>query len=120
VEPATVCTPAGVLYGEGGQRAQVSLCADSGSPLMAVSAPAGCRRPGSGGRLACLTSGTWTARRSGTVVATGTLPGSHAYPGPGTYDFTATVRVRSEPAGVDVVGTVHATLTLTAPAAAAV
>ncbi|WP_210587199.1 hypothetical protein [Streptomyces sp. GESEQ-35] len=107
--PATLCAPAGTLHGPGGQRASVSLCAGSGTPTMAVSAPATCRRS------ACLTSGTWTARRDGTTVASGPLPGSQAYPGPGTYDIEADVRVRSAPADVDLHGTVRATLTLTAP-----
>ncbi|MCX4767044.1 hypothetical protein OG562_39990 [Streptomyces sp. NBC_01275] len=112
--PETLCAPAGVLQGPGGQRAQISLCAGSGTPTLAVSAPAGCRSAGSGA-LACLTSGSWTARRDGETVSSGTLPGSGEYPGPGVYDVTATVRVRSTPAGVDLTGTVHATLTLTAP-----
>ncbi|WP_328350266.1 hypothetical protein OG800_04800 [Streptomyces sp. NBC_00445] len=107
--PATLCAPAGTLRGTGGQHASVSLCTGSGTPMMAVSAPATCRRS------ACLTSGTWTARRDGATVASGPLPGSHAYPGPGTYDIEADVRVRSAPAGVDLRGTVRATLTLTAP-----
>ncbi|MER8220268.1 hypothetical protein ABTZ58_06655 [Streptomyces sp. NPDC094143] len=113
--PATLCAPAGVLRGAGGERAVVSVCAGSGTPVMAVSAPASCRRPGTSVRYACLTSGSWTARRDGTTVASGTLPGSHPYPGPGTYDITASVHVRSTPSGVDLHGTVRATLTLTAP-----
>lgn len=108
--PATLCAPAGALRGPGGQRAVVSLCAGSGTPVMAVSAPAVCRPGGQ-----CLTSGTWTARRDGEQVASGTLPGSAEYPGPGTYDIRADVHVRSAPEGVDLHGTVHATLTLTAP-----
>ncbi|MDT9695764.1 hypothetical protein [Streptomyces sp. P17] len=118
VGPATLCAPAGVLQGPGGQRASVSLCLGSGTPMMAVSAPATCRRAGSPARSACLTSGTWTARRDGVAVASGTLPGSREYPGPGTYDIEAEVRVRSDPAGVDLSGTVRATLTLSAPKAA--
>ncbi|MET7572808.1 hypothetical protein ABZT04_30535 [Streptomyces sp. NPDC005492] len=113
--PSTLCAMAGVLHGDHGQRAAVSLCAGTGTPTMAVSAPATCRRHSAVVRFACRTSGTWTARRAGETVASGTLPGSGQYPGPGTYDFTATVRVRSAPEGVDVQGTVHATLTLTAP-----
>ncbi|MER7406948.1 hypothetical protein ABT373_31860 [Streptomyces sp. NPDC000070] len=113
--PATLCAPAGVLRGADGERAAVSLCAGSGTPVMAVSAPAACRRPGTSVRYACLTSGTWTARREGATVASGTLPGSQPYPGPGTYDVTAAVHVRSEPAGVDLRGTVRATLTLSTP-----
>ncbi|MGC5036541.1 hypothetical protein ACPXCS_03100 [Streptomyces sp. DT190] len=113
--PATLCAPAGVLRGAGGARAVVSLCAGSGTPVMAVSAPASCRRPGTSVRYACLTSGSWTARRDGATVASGTLPGSQPYPGPGSYDVTASVHVRSTPAGVDLRGTVRARLTLTAP-----
>ncbi|WP_329263372.1 hypothetical protein OG223_47630 [Streptomyces sp. NBC_01478] len=113
--PSTLCASAGVLHGAHGQRAAVSLCAGSGTPTMAVSAPASCRRHAPTARYACRSSGTWTARRAGETVASGTLPGSGQYPGPGTYDFTATVRVRSVPEGVDVQGTVNATLTLTAP-----
>ncbi|WP_328875743.1 hypothetical protein OHT76_39850 [Streptomyces sp. NBC_00287] len=116
--PATLCAPAGVLQGPGGQRASVSLCLGSGTAMMAVSAPATCRRAGSPARAACLTSGTWTARRDGVTVASGTLPGSREYPGPGTYDVEAEVRVRSDPAGVDLTGTVRAGLTLSAPKAA--
>jgi len=108
--PATLCDSAGTLRGAGGQRAGVSLCVGSGTPVMAVSAPAVCRPAEQ-----CLTSGTWTARRDGETVASGTLPGSAGYPGPGTYDIEADVRVRSAPEGVDLRGTVHATLTLTAP-----
>ncbi|MGV9500229.1 hypothetical protein ACWDQ0_18290 [Streptomyces sp. NPDC003642] len=113
--PATLCAPAGVLRGARGARAVVQLCAGSGTPVMAVSAPASCRRPGTSVRYACLTSGSWTARRDGADVASGTLPGSQPYPGPGTYEVTASVHVRSTPSGVDLRGTVRATLTLTAP-----
>lgn len=112
---ATLCAHAGVLRGNDGERAAVSLCAGSGTPVMAVSAPATCRRPGTSVRYACLTSGTWTAKRDGATVASGTMPGSQPYPGPGTYDVAATVHVRSAPDGVDLRGTVRATLTLTAP-----
>ncbi|WP_279549273.1 hypothetical protein [Streptomyces sp. DH24] len=117
--PATLCAPAGVLRGAHVERAEVSLCAGSGTPMMALSAPATCSRGGTKVRHSCLTSGTWTARRAGATVASGTLPGSQPYPGPGAYDVTATVRVRSAPAGVDLRGTVRATLTLTAPKRAA-
>ncbi|MDT0390270.1 hypothetical protein [Streptomyces dubilierae] len=113
--PATLCAPAGVLRGPGGERAVVQLCAGSGTPMTALSAPASCRRPGTSVRYACLTSGSWTARRDGVTVASGTLPGSQPYPGPGTYEVTASVHVRSTPSGVDLRGTVRATLTLTAP-----
>ncbi|MER5748739.1 hypothetical protein [Streptomyces sp. NPDC002088] len=114
--PSTLCAPAGVLQGEHGQRAVVSLCASSGTPTMGVSASATCRRhTPPDARYACLTSGTWTARRDGRTVASGTLPGPGPYPGPGTYAIEATVHVRSAPAGVDLQGTVRAALTLTAP-----
>ncbi|MGW0336389.1 hypothetical protein ACWD0J_31845 [Streptomyces sp. NPDC003011] len=112
--PATLCAPAGTLRGPDGQHASVSLCAGSGTPTMAVSAPATCRKPPAGA-LGCLTSGTWTARRDGRTLATGTLPGSGEYAGPGTYEVEADVHVRSAPAGVDLRGTVRATLTMTAP-----
>ncbi|MFF4504356.1 hypothetical protein [Streptomyces sp. NPDC001401] len=114
-QPSTLCAPAGILRGADGQRASVSLCAGSGTPTMAVSAPATCSGPESDGGLACLTSGTWTARKGGVTAVSGKLPGSGEYPGPGTYDVTADVHVTSSPAGVDLHGTVRATLTLTAP-----
>lgn len=113
--PSTLCAPAGTLHGAHGQHAVISLCAGSGTPTMAVSAPAGCGQLRSTVRYACRTSGSWTAERDGATAASGTLPGSGQYPGPGTYDFTAAVRVRSAPEGVDLQGTVHARLTLTAP-----
>ena len=115
-EPATLCAPAGILRGANGQRAVVSLCAGSGTPTMAVSAPATCSGPGEDDDdRACLTSGTWTARKEGVTAVSGRLPGGGEYPGPGTYDVTADVRVKSSPAGLNLHGTVHATLTLTAP-----
>lgn len=115
-EPSTLCAPAGVLRGANGQRAVVSLCAGSGTPMMAMSAPATCTGPGEDDDdRACLTSGTWTARKGGVTAASGKLPGGGEYPGPGTYDVTADVRVKSSPAGLNLHGTVHATLTLTAP-----
>ncbi|MEU0005179.1 hypothetical protein ABZ079_13005 [Streptomyces sp. NPDC006314] len=117
--PATLCALAGTLNGEHGQHAVISLCAGTGSPQLAVSAPATCRRAGARIRYTCRTDGTWAARRAGKTLATGTLPGSREYPGPGTYDITATVHVRSAPAGVDLTGTVRATLSLTAPKAKA-
>ncbi|WP_234046071.1 hypothetical protein [Streptomyces adelaidensis] len=113
--PSTLCVPAGTLRGEDGQRASVSLCATDGTPTLSVSAPAACEHPGGEGPFTCLTAGTWTARRDGRPVASGPLPGGRDYPGPGTYDISAFVRVRSAPAGVDLRGEVHATLTLTAP-----
>ncbi|MGP4042953.1 hypothetical protein [Streptomyces sp. 2A115] len=113
--PATLCAPAGTLKGEGGQRASVSLCASTGGAGTSLSAPAVCERAGARVRHTCLTSGTWTLRREGRTVATGTLPGGRENPGPGTYDVSGTVRVRSTPAGVDLRGQVHATLPLTDP-----
>lgn len=113
--PSTLCASAGTLRGAGGQRASVSLCATSGTPTLSLSAPAVCRRAGEQRPMTCLTSGTWTARREGSAVATGPLPGGRDYPGPGTYEVTASVHVRSTPAGVDLRGEVHATLTLTTP-----
>jgi hypothetical protein len=101
--PATQCAPAG-LRGADGERTAVRLCAGSGTPVMAVSAPATCHRPGTAVRYACLTSDTWTARREGATVASGTLPGPQPYPGPGTHGVTATAHVRSAPAGGDPVG----------------
>ncbi|CAL9348244.1 hypothetical protein SUDANB145_00414 [Streptomyces sp. enrichment culture] len=114
---STLCAPAGTLRGAGGQRAAVSLCASGGARGLSVSAPATCTTGSRAAvRHACLTSGTWTARRDGATVASGTLPGADAtYPGPGTYEIAATVHARSEPGGVDLRGTVRATLRLSAP-----
>ncbi|MEU0744321.1 hypothetical protein [Streptomyces sp. NPDC006134] len=113
--PATLCAPAGTLRGGQGQEAVVSLCAEAGPRGLEITAPATCRRPGTATRYACLTSGTWSARRAGAPAVTGTLPGAGTYAGPGTYEITATVHARSAPAGVDLRGTVRATLTVTAP-----
>ncbi|MEU6807975.1 hypothetical protein ABZ920_02950 [Streptomyces sp. NPDC046831] len=113
--PATLCAPAGTLRSADRQWAAVVLCADTGSPLLAVLPAATCGRPATKLRYACRTRGTWTAARDGATVASGALPGSAGHPGPGTYEITATVRVRSAPAGVDLTGTVRTTLTLTAP-----
>ncbi|WP_189217515.1 MULTISPECIES: hypothetical protein [Streptomyces] len=113
--PSTLCVPAGTLRGAGGQRAAVGLCADHGSPRLSLTAPAACAREGSRTRYACLTSGTWTMRRDGRTVLSGTLPGGRDYPGPGTYDVTADLRVRSVPEGIDLNGEVRGRLTLTAP-----
>lgn len=112
----TVCTSAGTLRGTGGRHAFVSLCAGTGGPSLAMSAPASCRQAQKR-FTSCVTSGSWTARRNGATVASGSLPGSAEYPGPGTYDITATVRARSTPAGVDITHEVHAKLTFTRPAA---
>ncbi|MFG3200602.1 hypothetical protein [Streptomyces sp. NPDC048192] len=117
--PATLCSVAGTLHGTHGERAEVSLCADTGVPRFNVTAPATCRIAGVRVRYACRTEGTWKAVRSGRTLGTGTLPGSGLYPGPGAYDISATVRVRSTPAGVDLKGTVRATVSLTAPKARA-
>lgn len=114
--PGTLCAVAGTLRGAHGRHATVSLCADGGHPRLTVSAPAVCGQHGTLAGHTCRTTGTWTARHAGKTLA-GTLPGTVEYPGPGTYDITATVRVRSAPEGVDLQGTVHATLPLTAPKA---
>ncbi|MDH6228706.1 MULTISPECIES: hypothetical protein [Streptomyces] len=110
----TLCAPAGVLRGGSGAKAAVSLCTSTGGPSLALSAPASCSAPG-GRTYACRTSGTWTARKDGEVVARGALPGSADRPGPGTYEITAEVRVRSTPAGIDLRGGARAPLTLTEP-----
>ncbi|MER5479824.1 hypothetical protein ABT026_23070 [Streptomyces sp. NPDC002734] len=110
----TLCAPAGVLRKGGGKKASVSLCTSTGGPSLALSAPASCATA-HGAVRACRTTGSWTARKDGKVVARGALPGSADYPGPGTYEITAQVRVRSTPAGVDVRGEVTAPLTLTQP-----
>ncbi|MEV6112687.1 hypothetical protein AB0L59_09190 [Streptomyces sp. NPDC052109] len=117
--PATLCSAAGTLHGAHGEQADVSLCADTGVPRFNITAPATCRVSGVRVRYACRTEGTWKATRSGKTMGTGTLPGSGLYPGPGTYELTATVRVRSTPSGVDLKGTVRATVALTAPKAKA-
>ncbi|MER6125808.1 hypothetical protein ABT173_24895 [Streptomyces sp. NPDC001795] len=114
-QPATLCAAAGTLKGQGGQTATIGLCTGSGSAVMNVSAPASCARGGTKVRFSCLTSGSWTARRGGRTVASGTLSGGTPYPGPGRYDLSGTVHVRSKPGGVDLNGTVHTTLTLTDP-----
>ena len=114
--PATLCADAGILKGEHGQRAAVSLCVGTGGPNISVSAPARCGRHGKV-RYTCLTSGTWTVRRGGQTVATGPLPSGKEYPGPGVYEVSGSVRVRSSPAGVDLQGEVRATVTLTDPKA---
>ena len=114
-EPTTLCAAASTLKGQGGQSATVSLCTGSGGAVMNVSSPASCGRAGTKIRYACLTSGSWTARKSGRTIASGPLPGGMPYPGPGAYDISATVHVRSTPAGVDLSGTAHATLTFTDP-----
>ncbi|MFI8320479.1 hypothetical protein [Streptomyces sp. NPDC085529] len=116
-EPGTLCAVAGTLRGADGRHATVSLCADGGRPRLTVSAPALCGRDGTVTGHSCRTTGTWTARHAGTTLA-GTLPGAVEYPGPGMYDLTATVRVRSAAEGLDLRGTVHTTLTLTTPKAA--
>lgn len=112
---STLCVPAGTLRGADGQRATVGLCAENGAPRLSLTAPAACAREGSRTRYSCLTSGTWTMRREGRTVLTGTLPGGRDYPGPGTYDVTADLRVRSVPEGIDLRGTVRGRITLTAP-----
>ncbi|MFF5973452.1 hypothetical protein ACFY7C_18195 [Streptomyces sp. NPDC012769] len=117
-EPATHCASAGTLHGADGAYAEVGLCADSGGLRLTVSAPASCGRVGSRTAYSCRSTGTWTARHAGTTLA-GTLPGPAEYAGPGTYDVTGSVHIRSDPAGVDLRGTVRASLALTAPRAQA-
>ncbi|WP_153537043.1 hypothetical protein [Streptomyces sp. RB17] len=112
--PATLCSVAGTLRGAHGEQAEVSLCADTGAPRFNITAPATCRVGRTRIRYACRTEGTWKVARSGKTLGNGTLPGSGLYPGPGSYDVSATVRVRSTPAGVDLKGTVQATVALTA------
>ncbi|WBO62308.1 hypothetical protein [Streptomyces camelliae] len=117
--PGTLCAAAGTLHGPHGEQAQVSLCADTGSPRLNITAPAVCQGADTKVRYACRTEGMWEVRRAGKSLGTGSLPGSRLYAGPGAYDLSATVRVRSVPAGVDLKGSVRATLSLTAPAAKA-
>ncbi|MFI2206179.1 hypothetical protein ACH47Z_36550 [Streptomyces sp. NPDC020192] len=117
--PGTLCAAAGTLHGSHGEQAQVSLCADTGSPRLNITAPALCQGADTKVTYACRTEGTWEVRRAGKSLGTGSLPGSRLYAGPGAYDISATVRVKSAPAGVDLKGTVRATLSLTAPVAKA-
>jgi hypothetical protein len=113
--PGTLCAHTGTLKGRGGQRADVSLCVSTGSRVMTVSAPAICGRAGESVRYTCGTSGSWTVRRAGEAVASGPLPGAAEYPGPATYRVSGAVHVRSTPAGIDLTGDVHGTLTLVEP-----
>ncbi|MFF8290843.1 hypothetical protein ACF068_16680 [Streptomyces sp. NPDC016309] len=118
--PVTHCSPGGTLRGPHGQYADIALCVTGTGTTMTVTAAATCRRGHTGARPACRTTGTWTARRhdtpAGRPTATGTLAGRADYPGPGTYDISATVHVRSDPPGTDLHGQAHATITLTDPA----
>ncbi|MET7698201.1 hypothetical protein [Streptomyces sp. NPDC005485] len=82
---------------------------------MTVSAAATCGRVGESVRYACGTSGSWTVRRAGKHLAAGPLPGGTEYPGPAAYRVSGAVHVRSAPAGIDLSGPVHATLTLVEP-----
>ncbi|MFG3498109.1 hypothetical protein [Streptomyces sp. NPDC047928] len=103
---STHCVPAAAI--EGGT--DVGLCVTAAGPSMTVTAPAVCH---------CATSGTWTARqkdRDRTVAAEGELGGRAEYPGPGTYEITATVRVEpgaDTPASRTLTGQVRGTFTLT-------
>ncbi|WEO93817.1 hypothetical protein A6P39_007245 [Streptomyces sp. FXJ1.172] len=117
--PGTLCAAAGTLHGAHGEQAQVSLCADTGSPRLNITAPASCQGTDTKVRYVCRTEGTWTVRRAGKTLGTGALPGSRLYAGPGAYEISATVRVKSAPAGVDLKGSVRATLSMTAPMAKA-
>ncbi|KOV64757.1 hypothetical protein ADK64_16005 [Streptomyces sp. MMG1121] len=113
--PGTLCAAAGTLHGSHGEQAQVSLCADSGSPRLNITAPAVCQGAAAKVQYVCRTEGTWEVHRAGKSLGTGSLPGSRLYAGPGAYEISATVRVRSVPAGVDLTGKVRATVPLTAP-----
>ncbi|QHA10095.1 hypothetical protein GQF42_39260 [Streptomyces broussonetiae] len=113
--PGTLCAAAGTLHGPHGEQAQVSLCADTGSPRLNITAPASCRGADTKVQYVCRTEGSWTVRRAGKTLGTGALPGSRLYAGPGAYEISATVRVRSTPAGVDLKGPVKATLSMTSP-----
>ncbi|OIK04160.1 hypothetical protein [Streptomyces monashensis] len=117
--PGTLCAPAGTLRGSHGEQAQVSLCADTGSPRLNITAPATCRGTDAKVQYVCRTEGSWEVHRAGKSLGTGSLPGSRLYAGPGEYDISATVHVKSVPAGVDLKGTVRATVSLTAPMAKA-
>lgn len=117
--PGTLCALAGTLHGSHGEQAQVSLCADTGSPRLNITAPATCKGADTKVQYACRTEGSWMVHRAGKMLGTGSLPGSRLYAGPGAYDISATVRVKSAPAGVDLKGTLRATLSLTAPLAKA-
>ncbi|MDT9682109.1 hypothetical protein RND61_08480 [Streptomyces sp. TRM76323] len=87
----------------------VGLCVTVAGAAMTVSAAADC---------ACTVSGTWTARRGDEDgAASGTLGTRADYPGPGTYEVTAAVRVSGteRTPTTPVTGTVTATFTLAAP-----
>ncbi|CAL9295566.1 hypothetical protein [Streptomyces sp. SudanB25_2051] len=113
----TTCSPAAPLEQSGTERPagpSVGLCVTVAGANMTVTAAADC---------ACAVSGTWTARRGDDEddTASGTLGGRAEYPGPGTYAFTATVRVGAAPrTGAEpLTGTAKGTFTLTAPKPAA-
>ncbi|GHJ39934.1 hypothetical protein [Streptomyces sp. TS71-3] len=99
--PATYCAPA--------DRHGAGLCVTVAGAAMTVSAFEPCR---------CRVSGTWQARaagRGGAVVASGALAGRADYPGPGTYDITATAEARTGDGTAPAVRRqVRGTFTLTA------
>ncbi|MFJ8693987.1 hypothetical protein [Streptomyces roseolilacinus] len=110
--PVSHCTPAAPLTQRGAERPAgpaVGLCVTVAGASMTVSAAADC---------ACDVSGTWTARRGDEDgAAAGTLGTRADYPGPGTYEVTATVRVGGTPraAAAPLTGTVTGTFALAAP-----
>ncbi|QGV82724.1 hypothetical protein EIZ62_17925 [Streptomyces ficellus] len=110
--PVTHCSPGGTLRGPHGLYADVALCVTQSGATMTVQAAATCRRGADHVRPGCRISGTWTAHRHGgptaEPTATGTLAGRADYPGPGTYDISATVDVRPD-APTDSAGTAHTT-----------
>ncbi|CAL9449473.1 hypothetical protein [Streptomyces sp. enrichment culture] len=109
----TTCSPAAPLEQSEAERPagpSVGLCVTVAGANMTVTAAADC---------ACTVSGTWTARRGDDQddTASGTLGGRATYPGPGTYAFTATVRLGGAPrTGAETLtGTVEGTFALAAP-----
>jgi hypothetical protein len=121
VQGAQRCFSAVVLRGTGGQAASIGSCVAVDHGFLTVTAPAQCHR-GTGAHrhryTACDTSGSWRMARRGRQVASGGLGARAAYPGPGTYRITSTVRAVSAPAGVQVRGKRVTTVTLGQPAPA--
>jgi hypothetical protein len=121
--PATRCAAPGPrLRGTGGQWARVRVCVTVDGSAVTVSAPAECHtRRGTARPVSCVSTGTWrmarTGRRAtaGQRVTAGTLGSRAAYPGPGGWTVTGTVRVVSSPAGMDLRGRAAAAFRLTAP-----
>ncbi|WP_143065883.1 MULTISPECIES: hypothetical protein [unclassified Streptomyces] len=102
----TVCAPAASLRSADGRPVAAGLCVTPGGASMTVTASADC---------ACTTSGTWTARRGEEPAGSGTLGARAAYPGPGTYEITAEVRVADTRRSGTAAGTVTGTFTLATP-----